>query len=237
MSKILKAVQKSKFDVDIDFQLSTVGQTALFPQPPREQKEEFAQLANSLINLQSADQGIVVTFCSTSSGEGASYVSYNTARYISWIMEKDVAWIDANFHSPRLPFDDDVVDFRSLLLDPDLLDRLPHGPQFTVVPHGDRHIKQTEYLRSDNYNRLLMGLSERYPFTIIDAPPMSSSIDVGHLARATSGLVVVVAARRLKHEVIQENLQAMQNSGVHVLGTVLNQRSFDIPGFLYRRMS
>lgn len=237
MSKILKAVKKNRHGLDLSQQLGTLGYKNVFPAPDPEQHLEFEQLANNLINLQSGDKGIAVTFCSTARNEGASFVSFNAARYISLILDRNVAWIDANFVSPQKIVTEESVDFRTLLMDPPLLDNELTTTQFTVIPHGDRHIKQTDYLLGPNYRALLDSCASRFAYTIIDAPAMNSSIDAGHIARATQGLVVVVEAQRLKHEVIRESIQAQENSGVNVIGTVLNNRAFEIPSFLYRKMS
>jgi protein-tyrosine kinase len=237
MSKILKAVQKSRHGLDLSQQLGTLGYKNVFPPPDTEQQLEFEQLANNLINLQSGDEGIAVTFCSTVRNEGSSFVSFNTARYISLILDKNVAWIDANFISPQKIVTQNSVDFRTLLMEPKLLDNEVTTTQFTVIPHGDRHIKQTDYLLGPNYRALLKACASRFAYTIIDAPAMNSSIDAGHIARSTFGLVVVVEAQRLKHEIIAESIQAQENSGVNVIGTVLNNRSFEIPSFLYKKMS
>jgi len=38
-------------------------------------------------------------------------------------------------------------------------------------------------LASENYEAVLGGLREQFAFTIIDAPPILDSIDVGHIGQ------------------------------------------------------
>ena len=47
---------------------------------------------------------------------------------------------------------------------------------------------------------------------------------------------MVIEARRLRHEVVNNGIKNLRNQGVNVLGTVLNRQVFDIPAFLYNKM-
>ncbi len=228
--------KKSGRNLDFEFKLKTLDSGDLFPQPPGRQMVEFERLANSLIAMQRGQTGVSITFTSSVSGEGNSYVSFNVARHLSIILDLRVAWIDANFVSPLRKPIDCPVDFRSLLVEPELTDKLQGQGQMVVIPNGTKHIKQTDILLSDKYPALLERLSADFAFTIIDAPPISRSIDVGHIAKHTTGMVLVVETRKLKHEMIRHNVDEMRNQGVNVIGSVLNKRTFDIPAFLYRRL-
>lgn len=223
-------------NLDMEFKLKTLDCGDLFPQPPGRQMAEFERLANALISMHTGGPGIAITFASLVKGEGNSYVSFNVARHLSIILDARVAWIDANFISPLRKPITSPVDFRSLLLDPSLAEKLMGAGQMVVIPNGSNPIKQTDVLLGNKYPQLLELLARDFAFTIIDAPAITQSIDVGHLAKPTSGLVVVFETRRLKHEMIRSNIDDMRGQGVNVIGTVLNKRSFDIPGFLYRRM-
>lgn len=237
MSKILEARRRTAIPAgDFAFQLSTLDGVSLFPPPPESQKAEFEQLVNSLIALHDGVNGQVVVFASTVSGEGTSYVSYNVARYLSFMMDRKVAWVDANFRSPQRPPREQSTSFRELLQAPGSFPELRTAGNLVVVPHGDLSIKTTDLLNSDNYQALIESFQRTFFFTIIDAPPILSSVDTAHLAAPTLGLVLVVESRRLKHEVIKHGLEIMAAQKVRVLGTVLNKRVFDIPEFIYKRL-
>lgn len=237
MSKILAAMQRRSGNViDFAYNLETIDSGGHFPVPAAEQMAEFERLANTLINLHTGAKGVSVTFAATVSGEGSSFVSYNVARHLSLMLNKRVVWIDANFQSPAVRSVNESADFRTLLEEPAEADCLMAGRQFVVLPNGSRSLKQTDFLVGENYRDLLDRLSNQFSFCIVDAPPISASIDVGHLARPTLGAVVVIEARRLRHEVVRNGINNLRNQGVNVLGTVLNRQVFDIPAFLYNRM-
>lgn len=229
--------KKSGRELDLEFKLKTLDSGDLFPKPPGSQMAEFERLANAMIAMLEGKSGIALTFASSVKGEGNSYISFNVARHLSIILDLRVAWIDANFISPLMKPIDCPVDFRSMLLDPQLSDKLQTTGQMTVVPNGSRPLKQTDILLGGRYVDLLDQLTRQFAFTIIDAPPITQSIDVGHLAKPTAGLVIVVETRRLKHEIVRHNIEEMRGQGVNVIGTVLNKRTFDIPDLLYRKIA
>lgn len=238
MSTILDAMRKSSQETaDIGFRLATLDTVNLYPPPKRRLLGEFEQIANALIaRHQEAAIGQVVTFASTVSGEGGSFVSYNVARQMSFLLNRRIAWVDANFLSPQRRLDGEAVGFRDLLQNPDLFAEINMGSGLVLIDNGDAGIKTTDLLRSQHYTALLEHFRRHFYYTIIDAPPVLESIDAAHLAAPTMGLVLVVESRRLKYEVIRHGLEELGNQKISVLGTVLNRRRFDLPGFLYRRM-
>lgn len=237
MSKILEAMRRTEPEsLDFGFKLATLDRVALFPPPPKAQMAEFEQLANALIARHDGVTGNVVTFASTVSGEGTSYVSYNVARHLSYMLDRKVAWVDANFRAPQGRLPAEGATFKGMLQNPGLFSELRTGGNLVLVPHGDETIKSVDLLSGENYLMLLEAFRRNFFFTILDAPPILDSVDVAHLAAPTLGLVLVVESRRLKHEIVRHGLETLSTQKINVLGSVLNKRVFDIPGFLYRKL-
>ena len=102
MSKIYEAYRKRVGDdPDLTIELGRVGTVALYNMPDAAQQAEFSQLANRLLNLKRGARGAVLAFASTASGEGASFVSYNTALMLATVYHQKVCWVDANFPTPH----------------------------------------------------------------------------------------------------------------------------------------
>jgi Mrp family chromosome partitioning ATPase len=57
--------------------------------------------------------------------------------------------------------------------------------------------------------------------------------DVAPLA---DGVVLVVRSGHTKRPVVSRAVDLLRKSGARVVGTVLNRRRLEIPGFLYRRI-
>lgn len=236
MSRILEAVRKSSSGyADLNVRLATLDRGNLFPLPDAQATEEFKHLATSLIHLNENSGHKVVVFASTTSGEGASYVSYNCARIMTLMLDRPIAWVDGNFTSPTVKTQNQTLNFRDLLLDPGQLPQRQIGAGLVVVGNGSRNVKNVELLNREEYTRLVRKFEENFYFTIIDSPPILESVEIAHLAQPTMGVVLVVESRRCKMEVIRHGLEKLRSQGISVLGTVLNKRVYELPEFVYRR--
>lgn len=237
MSKILEAMKRSSSGrLDLSERLRTFDQGNLFPPLTADKVGEFEQLANTLISHNSEQTGSVAVFASTTHGEGTSFVSYNCARYLAMMVGRKVAWIDGNFHNPQEKLYGNALNFRDLLHDPDTLPEMGRAAELVVIGNGTRRMSQLDYIKGPEYLRLLEKLRQSFYFTIIDASPILESVEVPHLARPTTGLVVVVESKRLKYEVVRHGLERVRALDVRILGTALNRRRHQLPDFLYRRM-
>ena len=102
MSKIFKA-QRMKVETFTDSaaDVKLAGSVVLFPAPKGPQQDDFNRLAQQTLGLRQKGRGAVLFFASSTSGEGASYVSYNLAVTLAEVYSQRVAWVDANFLSPQ----------------------------------------------------------------------------------------------------------------------------------------
>ncbi len=137
----------------------------------------------------------MVVFSSTVSGEGSSFISYNIARHMVYMLDRKICWVDGNFRNPQPRLAGSNIDFRSLLSDPDSFHKLDVGSNLALVPNGDSHVRTTNLLSSENYSTLIRHFQENFFFTIIDAPSILDSVDITRICAPTMGLVVVVESR------------------------------------------
>jgi Mrp family chromosome partitioning ATPase len=237
MSKIMEAIARSSNDeLEIEYHLETMAEQPLFPRPGKKQRVEFERLADSLLNLNDDNGGKSVVFTASSRGEGCSFVSYNVARHLSTMVDGKVAWIDGNFIAPQKKILGQGIGFKTLLKRPEEIAEIVTGPDFVTIPHGEGEIKQTQLLSGERYSNLIDSLNSTFAFTVIDAPAIDESVDIGRFARPTLGVIMVIESRRLKYEVIQNRIDTVRAQGGRVLGTVLNRQTHDIPDFLYRKV-
>jgi len=75
-----------------------------------------------------------------------------------------------------------------------------------------------------------------FDWIVIDGPPALESPDAAPLGAVADGIVVVVQAGRTKRPVLARSVDLLRRAGGRVLGTVLNRRRLEIPGFIYRRV-
>src|ERR1044072_2160426 len=75
-----------------------------------------------------------------------------------------------------------------------------------------------------------------FDWVVVDGPAVVDSPDAASLAAQVDGVVMVVHAGRAKRPVVARAVEMLRKSGGRVLGTVLNRRIHEIPGFIYRRI-
>jgi Mrp family chromosome partitioning ATPase len=221
----------------IEGTLSTLDRIHLFPLPAERQREELLQLANKILGFKPSGRGVILAFASTVAGEGTSFVSYNTSRELAHVLNRRVAWIDANFHSPqaRLNILDDVS-LAEMLRDPESFPGTGGDSKLTLIPGGRDLGGSISDLVSDRYPEVLRRFTELYDFTILDCPPIVNSVETELLAAGADGLIVVVEKSRLKWEVIKASLDQLASKRINILGTVFNRRTYDLPRVIYNRL-
>ena len=66
-------------------------------------------------------------------------------------------------------------------------------------------------------------LDGKYDFIIIDCPPLGLVIDAAIIGHQSDGAIIVVEAGKTKYRLVQNVKDQLENSGVSVLGVVLNK--------------
>jgi uncharacterized protein involved in exopolysaccharide biosynthesis/Mrp family chromosome partitioning ATPase len=83
--------------------------------------------------------------------------------------------------------------------------------------------------------KLLRAMGQQYRHIVIDLPPLSENEAAARLAGLCSAVVLVCKADELRIETAQQSAGRLREARAHVAVTVLNQRSYPIPDWIYRR--
>jgi receptor protein-tyrosine kinase len=238
VSKIFDAYRKKVGNLsDLSLEIGKAGSISLYPSPEGSQKDDFNKLANRLLGLRLENRGTVLTFGSSAMGEGSSFVSYHTACYLAAVYHQQVVWIDGNFKSPQVKLmGQDRRTFSSLLQDPEIVDDLIASDNPLLIPGGSNLQEARGLLADKNYGQLLENLARRFDFVILDLPPVLNSTDTALMAAGSDGFLLIIEQKYLKVEVIEHGIQGLKDKGVHMLGTVINRRTYDLPKVLYDRL-
>jgi capsular exopolysaccharide synthesis family protein len=109
-------------------------------------------------------------------------------------------------------------------------------PNLHFLPCGQDLAAPMDLVRPDRVEHVLQEMARHYAFVVIDSGAPLEAAEAALLASATSGVVMVVRANRTRREVVQRAVQVLTRSRCRILGVVLNDRRYPIPGFLYRRV-
>ena len=88
----------------------------------------------------------------------------------------------------------------------------------------------------DDIRGWIHDLGSRFTHLVISAPPIGFYNDAAMLGQMADGVVLVLEANSTRRVTAHKSKKVLEEANVHVLGTVLNNRTFPIPEKLYRRL-
>lgn len=151
-----------------------------------------------------------------------------------------VCLVDANVRSPALhrdlclPNERGFVEFLADdVRNPKTFAYHIADSNFWVMPAGGTHgLKPVD--SAERLNASLQLLRSEFDFVLINAPFSASHVAAMVIAPLTDGVVLVVEADRTRREMIWKARHDFQTAQARILGAVLNNRKFPIPGAIYR---
>ena len=172
-------------------------------------------------------QVILVTSCIP--GEGKTSVAVSLAESIAE-MGKSVILVDADIRksvmASRLEISDVDKGLSHFLSGQcNLSDVIcaTNIPKFHILLSGPEAPNPTELLESKRFSGMLESMKNVYDYIIIDSPPLGLVIDAAVVGRQSDGAIIVVEAGKTKYRLVQNVKDQLENSGVSVLGVVLNK--------------
>lgn len=177
----------------------------------------------------------IVAFTSSQPGEGVSYVVNTLAKEIATFTQKRVLAVDSlglqNIH---------VADPQQIAqqCSETQIDNLLTLPATTEALVGFQRSARNSSWQTDPEYRLscIKALRWNFDYVLIDCPALKVSSDATTLAPIVDGVAVIVEAGQTRRDEIHRTKKVIEQAGGNLLGFVLNQRSYPVPGWLYRRL-
>jgi Mrp family chromosome partitioning ATPase len=205
-------------------------------------REESLRLVQSIFLLRGEGASRVVVFAGINHGSGCSRICAEAAEILENHGNGAVCLVEANFRSPSLPKLLGTTNHHGLTesLAGDGPIRAFAKPvrsdKFWFLSSGSLNADSNALLNSSRLAVRFEELRAEFDHVVVDAPPLTAYSDAIAPGKAADGLVLILEANSTRREAalkICENLRANQ---VHVLGAVLNKRTFPIPDLLYRSL-
>ena len=111
---------------------------------------------------------------------------------------------------------------------------VPGCAGLSLVPAGQFEGDPFEMLGSGAMAELVAELKQRFDYTVIDSPPLESSLDATRLASVADGVVLVVRAGKTRSAVVRDAREQLAKAGAKMAGVVLNQYRDYLPRWLRR---
>jgi capsular exopolysaccharide synthesis family protein len=202
----------------------------------------YERIIQRLLKFRGTPRQSVILVTSAIAGEGTSTVARNTALALGRRETEQVLLIDANFRTPIQHSEfgiarenglSDVLMGATTVISAIEKDDVS---EISIMTAGSKVPSPSQLLSSAGLQGVVMAVLSLYDWVIIDAPPTTSYPDASSIATACGGAILVIEAESTRSEVIEETKRTLQETGVDLLGAVLNRRKYHIPGFIYRRL-
>jgi len=175
-----------------------------------------------------------VMFSSAQGGEGTSTVALQFAQSLAGGAAR-VLFVEAHAARP-VCYADDTQSYG--VLEPRIASPALAGvmlPNLSAIPVTEEAVR-TGVVSAAAVRAIVDAAVGSFDWVIVDGPPVVESPDAASIAAQVDGVVMVLHAGRVKRPVVTRAVEILRKSGGRVLGTVLNRRVHEIPGFIYRRI-
>lgn len=174
-------------------------------------------------------------------GEGVSTVASHLAVAAATGGGLPVLLVDANLSRPMIHRIFPVVQspgWSEVLAD-------PPGVALAIQPSGVKNLSVLPAGRSNQQkwpsdvgaiSAVLKGFTADFELAIFDLPAVGQTNAAVRLAGLLDGVLLVVEAERVRHEVAQRTRELLRRANVNLLGAVLNKRRQHVPAWLYRTL-
>jgi capsular exopolysaccharide synthesis family protein len=94
-----------------------------------------------------------------------------------------------------------------------------------LIPSGPLPPNPADLLASDRMRDLVEELTQTVDLVLIDTPPILAATDPLVVAPNVSGVVLICRANRTRRDALRRAAESLQQGGIRIIGTVLNQNA------------
>jgi capsular exopolysaccharide synthesis family protein len=209
------------------------------PELNYDMREAFRNLRTNLLFCGDDVRTILVT--SSQPSEGKSHVTMHMALSLA-ASGKKVVLVDADIRKSvivgtrgiRREQLGKIYGLSHYLTGQKTLDQVLYATEienFDMIIAGPSVPNPTEILDNHFFDEMLTKLRSRYDLIILDAPPLGLVIDPAVIAPKCDGAILVIEQGKISRKFVQNVKRQLENSGVRILGAVLNKVQENTSGY------
>jgi capsular exopolysaccharide synthesis family protein len=199
---------------------------------PAQFAELFRDLRTRLMSMPQLAERRTLLVTSSEPVEGKTMSAANVAVSLARLRQR-VVLIDADLRHPRLH------EVFGVDRGPGLANALTSGqmtgadfrrtkvPGLWLMPAGSSPQSPADLLGSPRFTRLVEDLRKQFDWVVIDSPPVLVVTDPCLIARAVSGVLLVVDSGRMSRETVTATIERLESVGAPLVGAILNNVEFD----------
>ncbi len=104
-------------------------------------------------------------------------------------------------------------------------------PKVFIIFAGHEVPNPTELLETDEFKELIEFGEKNFDYVLVDTPPTGAAIDAAVVGKNVDGAVIVAAQSTTSSRAIVNTKKTLEDSGVKILGAVLNKVRYEKTGY------
>lgn len=199
---------------------------------PKGMFSESIKTIRTNINFSAINNDIkVILISSSNSGDGKSFISSNLAYSFS-LEGKNVLLIDCDLRKGRLKeyfeidtdkgYSDLILNYKPNTRIGSYINKTKYE-NLSVLLGGLVPPNPVELLSSDNNNKIMEKLKEKYDLIILDCPPVIGLSDPLVMTKYSDYNALVVSNKKTTNKELELSLKAFENVGKKVDGVIMNK--------------
>jgi succinoglycan biosynthesis transport protein ExoP len=208
---------------------SPLSQIELVPhERPRTLISESYRSLRTAMLLSSARELKAIAVTSAVAGEGKTATASNLAVVLAQL-GRQVLLVDCDLRKPRLhqvfrvSNRSGLVNQLTATADPESVFLPTEVPNLWLTPSGPIPPNPSELLSSDRMRDWLKAMRARFDFVVIDTPPALAVTDATIIGLLADGVVLTLRSGKVTREEARLCRDRLSQSGVRILGAVLNR--------------
>lgn len=219
-----------------------VAEDARCPITDEHTSAEMKKLVERLFMGGGREAPHVVVFAPVEQTSAANGICAQAAAMLARQSGKSVCVVDANIASPSLHRCFNVANDAGIS-DCLLSGRSVRGSRhkvpdldLTIVTAGSRTADWETMISSGAMTDKMRELRQQFEYLLIEGSPLTSASTALLHGRLADGVLMIVEANSTRRELVRKVKADLDALEIPVLGTVLNNRDFPIPEYLYRKL-
>jgi succinoglycan biosynthesis transport protein ExoP len=208
---------------------SPLSQIELVPhERPRTLISESYRSLRTALLLSSARELKAIAVTSAVAGEGKTATASNLAVVLAQL-GRQVLLVDCDLRKPRLhqvfrvSNRSGLVNQLTATADPESVFLPTEVPNLWLTPSGPIPPNPSELLSSDRMRDWLKAMRARFDFVVIDTPPALAVTDATIIGLQADGVVLTLRSGKVTREEARLCRDRLRQSGIRILGAVLNR--------------
>ncbi|RKX84881.1 MAG: lipopolysaccharide biosynthesis protein [Spirochaetes bacterium] len=188
-------------------------------------------------------------------GEGATTVIANLGKYLSQKLGHKVLIIDANLRNSsmhkffNISQDSGLTDvlegkasfeqvIKTVNQEPRAKSHEPraNSHELSILPTGSTELNPITLLGSSKMEETVRKAEEKFEIVLVDCADLRSFKDANIISKFFGGVLLILSEGKSRKPVVKSLVSQLIEKKVNILGVVLNNRSFPIPGVIYDRV-